>query len=124
MEISTRSSSIIFNLSYRGLADFIQPLNGIWLLPVTLLQLVTRLHEESVVRRVLRHISDLLPYFSCNPKASKMLFKVGNRHLSCTPSIVQCGNVFAASDSVMELWQGKSSSSCIYGFATIRPHER
>ncbi|OQV14794.1 Nucleolar complex protein 2-like protein [Hypsibius exemplaris] len=38
-------------------------------------QLVVRLHDESIVRRVLRHIDELLPFFSSNPKASKDLFK-------------------------------------------------
>ena len=38
-------------------------------------QLIVRLHDESIVRRVLKHVDELLPFFSANPKASKDLFK-------------------------------------------------
>ncbi|GAV07897.1 hypothetical protein RvY_17677 [Ramazzottius varieornatus] len=41
----------------------------------SLTELAVRLHEVNIVRRVLQHITDLLPYYSCNPKASKELFK-------------------------------------------------
>jgi hypothetical protein len=97
---------------------------------------VVRLHDEGIVRRVLRHIDELLPFYSSNPKASKELFKVRNL-IYLKPNYSKkfqkaefffeffflTNFFFAALGPVMEYWNGFYSFTCVHDTLEVSSNE-